>query len=65
MPSKKKRSSKKIATAGVNDDGLPTVSVLTPVYNRNKWLPLMIANVCHFDYDKNKLEWFILDNQGS
>ncbi len=63
MPSKKKRSSKKIATAAVNDDGLPTVSVLTPVYNRNKWLPLMIANVCHFDYDKNKLEWFILDSK--
>jgi len=63
MPSKKKRSSKKIVTEGVNDDGLPTVSVLTPVYNRNKWLPLMIANVCHFDYDKNKLEWFILDSK--
>ena len=63
MPKKNKRSSKKIVTNNDDGDGLPTVSVLTPVYNRNKWLPLMIANVCHFDYDKNKLEWFILDSR--
>ena len=63
MPSKKKRSSKKIVENNDDGDGLPTVSVLTPVYNRNKWLPLMIANVCHFDYDKKKLEWFILDSK--
>ena len=23
----------------------------------------MMANVCHFDYDKKKLEWFILDSK--
>ena len=63
MPKKNKRSSKKIVTNNDDGDGLPTVSVLTPVYNRNKWLPLMIANVHHFDYDKNKLEWFILDSK--
>jgi len=67
MPSKKKRSSKKIAANNAHPapevGGYPTVSILTPVYNRNKWLPLMIANVSYFDYDKNKLEWFILDSK--
>ena len=61
--SKKKRSSKQIATERAEDDGYPTISILTPVYNRSKWLPLMITNVCHFDYDKNKLEWFVLDSK--
>ena len=60
MP-KKKRSSK--PKENINDDGYPKVSILTPVYARNKWLPLMMANVCHFDYDKKKLEWFILDSR--
>ena len=63
MPKKKKRSSKQIATERADDDGYPTISLLTPVYNRSKWLPLMLANVCHFDYDKNKLEWFVLDSK--
>jgi len=61
--SNKKRSSKQIATERADDDGYPTISILTPVYNRSKWLPLMITNVCHFDYDKNKLEWFVLDSK--
>jgi hypothetical protein len=60
-----KRSSKVITNVNeVNDDdGYPTMSVLTPIYNRNKWLPLMVANITTFDYDKNKLEWFILDSK--
>jgi hypothetical protein len=46
----------------LEDDGYPKISILTPLYNRNKWLPLMIANINSFDYDKNKMEWFILDS---
>jgi len=41
----------------------PRVSILTPLYNRNKWLPMMIMNIKTFDYDKSKLEWFILDSK--
>ncbi len=58
MPKKKKISSK-----SNQDDGYPKISVLTPLYDRSKWLPMMIANIYHFDYDKNKLEWFILDSK--
>ena len=60
MPKKKKTSSKSNVQL---DDGYPKISVLTPLYNRNKWLPLMLANIYHFDYDKNKLEWYILDSK--
>jgi len=60
MPKKKRGSKPKQES---NDDGYPKVSILTPLYNRNKWLPLMMANVCHFNYDKKKLEWFILDSK--
>jgi len=60
MPKKKKGSVQKKQS---NDDGYPKVSILTPLYNRSKWLPLMLANVCHFEYDKKKLEWFILDSK--
>lgn len=62
MP-KKKKGSKPLTKQDSNDDGYPKVSILTPLYNRNKWLPLMMANVSHFDYDKKKLEWFILDSK--
>jgi len=41
---------------------LPQLSILTPTWNRKKFLPLMIANVTEFTYDKNKLEWFIMDD---
>jgi hypothetical protein len=60
MPKKKRGSKPKQES---NDDGYPKVSVLTPLYNRNKWLPLMMANICHFNYDKKKIEWFILDSK--
>ena len=60
MPKKKRGSKPKQES---NDDGYPKVSILTPLYNRNKWLPLMMANICHFNYDKKKIEWFILDSK--
>jgi len=62
MPKKKKTSSKSKSNVQL-DDGYPKISILTPLYNRNKWLPLMLANIYHFDYDKNKLEWMILDSK--
>ena len=44
---------------------LPKVSILTPVFKRKKFLDLMIANINDFLYDKEKLEWFILDSWGA
>jgi len=63
MP-KRKTSSKSKSKSNVQlDDGYPKISILTPLYARNKWLSLMLANIIHFDYDKNKLEWYILDSK--
>ena len=41
---------------------LPKVSILTPVYDRKRFLPLMIQNMICINYPKNKLEWIILDS---
>ena len=43
-------------------DDLP-LTILTPIYNRSKWLPLMISNIKNFHYDKTKLNWYILDSK--
>jgi len=43
-------------------DELPQLSILTPTWNRKRFLKLMIANVTGFQYDKKKLEWFIMDD---
>jgi cellulose synthase/poly-beta-1,6-N-acetylglucosamine synthase-like glycosyltransferase len=40
----------------------PNVSILTPTWNRRKFLPLMVHNINSFEYDKNKLEWVICDD---
>jgi glycosyltransferase involved in cell wall biosynthesis len=58
MPKKKKK--KKVNEISGE---FPRLSVLTPLYNRNKWLPLMLSNIIHFDYPKEKIEWFILDSK--
>ena len=41
---------------------LPSVSILTPIYDRNKFLPLMIMNMEMINYPKDNLEWVILDS---
>tara|TARA_R100001198_G_scaffold15131_1_gene7271 strand:+ start:559 stop:1392 length:834 start_codon:yes stop_codon:yes gene_type:complete len=58
MPNKKKNK-KQVQT----QEEWPKVSILTPLYNRSKWLPMMLANINNFDYPKEKLEWYILDSQ--
>jgi len=40
---------------------LPLISILTPIFNRTKWVPLMLYNLENLDYPKDKLEWCILD----
>lgn len=41
---------------------LPTVSILTPTYNRKLFVDLMIRNWNSIDYPKDKLEWIIVDD---
>ncbi len=41
---------------------LPKVSILTPCFDRNKFLPLMISNLQNIVYPKNNLEWVVLDS---
>ena len=55
----KKKNKKQVQT----QEEWPKVSILTPLYNRNKWLPMMLANITNFDYPKEKLEWYILDSR--
>jgi len=45
-----------------NDDQLPTLSILTPTYNRRKFRGLAAFNIKMFDYPKDKLEWLIIDD---
>ncbi len=59
MPRKKKTSK----PCKAPESKFPKITVLTPIYNRNKWLPLMIANISSFDYVKEDLTWFILDSK--
>lgn len=63
MPKKKNKKVSIAEAKKSTTDEYPKISILTPVYNRNKWLPLMLCNLVNFDYDKNKLEWFILDSK--
>ena len=43
----------------------PKISILTPIYNRNEYLPLMIFNLQGFIYpDKHLLEW-VIDDDGT
>ena len=63
MPSKKKKGSVLINKEKPLIDELPKISILTPLYNRNKFLPLMLENIKTFDYPKEKLEWSILDSK--
>ena len=46
----------------IHDKLLPNISILTPTFNRKKFLPLMIYNIYHFTYPKEKVEWNILES---
>jgi len=41
---------------------LPSVSIITPTFNKKSFLPLAVNNFLSFDYPKDKLEWIILDD---
>ena len=49
-------------TLNLPDDELPCVSINIPCYLRRKFVPLMITNIVHLDYPKDKLEIVILQD---
>mgnify|MGYP003673804505 FL=1 len=48
----------------LKDIDLPNVSICTPTYNRNNFIPLMLTNLKKLDYPPDKLEW-VIDDDGS
>lgn len=46
----------------IDDKDLPTVSILTPTYNRKVFTDLMLRNWNSIDYPRDKLEWIIVDD---
>ena len=46
----------------IDPEKLPTVSILTPTYNRQLFEDLMLRNWNSIDYPRHKLEWIIVDD---
>ena len=46
----------------IKEENLPTVSIITPTYNRSNFFPLAIYNYNSFNYPRDKLEWIIVDD---
>lgn len=44
------------------DRNFPFVSIITPTYNRRRFIPHLITMVENQDYKKNRMEWIILDD---
>lgn len=44
------------------DINFPFVSVITPTYNRRRFIPSLIAAYKHQDYPAHRMEWIILDD---
>jgi glycosyltransferase involved in cell wall biosynthesis len=40
----------------------PTVSIITPTYNRRSFIPHMIDIYSAYDYPKDRMEWIIIDD---
>ena len=49
-------------TKWLSDEECPSVSLLIPCYLRNKFLPLILVNLLHMDYPKDKMEVVILQD---
>lgn len=44
------------------DKNFPFVSVVTPTYNRRRFIPHLIEMYEHQDYKKDRMEWIVLDD---
>lgn len=40
----------------------PFVSIITPTYNRARFIPMLIQCVMHQDYPKDRMEWIVYDD---
>lgn len=45
-----------------DDKNYPFVSIVTPTYNRRRFIPYLITMVEHQDYKKSRIEWIVLDD---
>ena len=52
----------KMSLPKMNPEDLPTVSIVTPTFNRKLFVDLMIRNWNVIDYPRSKLEWIIVDD---
>jgi glycosyltransferase involved in cell wall biosynthesis len=43
-------------------DTKPFVSLITPTYNRARFIPTLIQCVAHQDYPKDRMEWIVYDD---
>ena len=46
----------------ITDEEYPTVSIVTPTYNRKDFAKLMVRNFRKINYPREKLEWIIVDD---
>lgn len=44
------------------DKNFPFVTIVTPTYNRRRFIPHLIQMVEHQDYKKTRMEWILLDD---
>ena len=59
---KKDKDKKLTDQYNITDDKFPTVSIITPTFNRKNFFPLAILNYNSIVYPRNKLEWIIVDD---
>lgn len=59
---KRAREIPKPATIKLSDSDLPSVSIITPTFNRPEFFKLAILNFNSFDYPRYKIEWIIVDD---
>jgi hypothetical protein len=59
---KKKQSELMKELANMPDEDFPSVSIITPTYNRRHFFNLAVNNFNNFRYPKDKLEWIIVDD---
>jgi glycosyltransferase involved in cell wall biosynthesis len=46
----------------IKDDNLPSISVITPTYNRPHMFRIALYNYINFNYPRNKIQWVIVDD---
>jgi hypothetical protein len=59
---KRAREIPKPATIKLSDSDLPSVSIITPTFNRPEFFKLAILNFNSFEYPRDKIEWIIVDD---